>query len=432
MTREGATSGASAGTPRPGRTETSSWRLTRLVAKRDYLRAVRRRGYIFGTLLLPVGIATLMAISAIFSIESSQGTTTGAIVIVNESDVPLVEDSDGPIRVALLSADEARRQLDAGQVSGYYVVPADLASSGEVQHVQAASGLGLEQLAAVETQGDLIGYLVRDALLRQAGLDPALAARILQGVTVTTVTTEGDVVSGLDIAAGIGAPIIFVGLFIASIFITSGYLLQSVTEEKENRVVEIVLSSVPSMPLMAGKIIGLGAAGLTQVGIWIATALVAVPLLSSQLPDFAGIDVDPTLLVLALVYFVLGYLTYGAIFAAIGALAPGNREASQYSGFLGIFAAVPFILISVFITDPDSLIVLALALFPLTAPTAMLLILGMSETTPWYLVAASLLSLTIFTVLATWASARIFRATVLLYGVRPSLTQIMDAVRTAR
>jgi ABC-2 type transport system permease protein len=432
MTNAGETSGGAPGAPRQGRTETSNWRLTRLVAKRDYLRAVRRRGYIFGTLLLPVGIATLMAISAIFSMEGSQGTTTGAIVIVNESDVPLAEDPDGPIRVTLLSAEEARRQLDAGEVGGYYVVPADLASSGEVQHVQATGGLGLEQLATVETQGDLIGYLVRDALLRQANVDPALATRILEGVTVTTVTTAGDVVSGLDIAAGIGAPIIFVGLFIASIFITSGYLLQSVTEEKENRVVEIVLSSVPSMPLMAGKILGLGAAGLTQVGIWIATALVAVPLLSSQLPDFAGIDVDPTLLVLAPVYFVLGYLTYGAIFAAIGALAPGNREASQYSGFLGIFAAIPFILISVFITDPDSLIVLALALFPLTSPTAMLLILGMSETTPWYLVAASLLSLTIFTALATWTSARIFRATVLLYGVRPSLTQLMDAVRTAR
>jgi ABC-2 type transport system permease protein len=85
----------------------------------------------------------------------------------------------------------------------------------------------------------------------------------------------------------------------------------------------------------------------------------------------------------------------------------------------------------VFISDPQSLLVLALALFPLTAPTAMLLVLGISDTIPWQLVGASLLSLTIFGVLATWVSARIFRATVLLYGVRPSLAQLVDAVRTA-
>jgi ABC-2 type transport system permease protein len=239
-------------------------------------------------------------------------------------------------------------------------------------------------------------------------------------------------VSGLDVAAGIAVPLVFVAIFMISIFITSGYLLQSVTEEKENRVVEIVLSSIPSMPLMAGKILGLGGAGLTQVAIWVITALVAIPLLSSQVADLGPVELDPTILVLALVYFVLGYLAYGAIFAAIGAISPGNREAQQYSGFLGFFAAVPFILFSVFLTDLTSPIVLALALFPLTTPTAMLLVLGLSETIPWTMVGASLTSLSLFAILATWASARIFRATVLLYGVRPSLRQLVAAIRSPR
>jgi ABC-2 type transport system permease protein len=249
-------------------------------------------------------------------------------------------------------------------------------------------------------------------------------------VSISTVTTAGQEVSGLDIAAGIAVPMVFVGLFMISIFITSGYLLQSVTEEKENRVVEIVLSSIPSVPLMAGKILGLGGAGLTQVAVWVLTALVALPLLSSQIPDLSGIEIDPIVLGLALIYFVLGYLAYGAIFAAIGAIAPGNREAQQYSGFLGFFAAIPFILFSLVLTDPGSMVVTALALFPLTAPTAMLLVLGISEQIPWPLVGASLTSLTLFALLAAWASARIFRATVLLYGVRPSLGQLVAAVRS--
>ena len=88
------------------------------------------------------------------------------------------------------------------------------------------------------------------------------------------------------------------------------------------------------------------------------------------------------MLVLALTYFVLGYVAFGAIFAAVGAMAPGNREAQQYSGFLGFAAAMPFIVFSAFLTDLHSPLVYALSLFPLTAPTSMLLVLGLSESIP--------------------------------------------------
>ena len=405
-------------------------RLAMLVAKRDYLRTVRRRGYLFGTLLLPLGIAALMAISAIFSDYGTSGGTGGTIVIVNASGVPIADISDGPITLTNLSAAEARARLDEGTIPEYYLIPADFRTSGSVTRVEPEMGPGFERIESLESNSELVSYLMRDALLREAGVGPESAALILQGVTITTVTTSGEPVSDLDVAAGIAVPIVFVALFMVSIFITSGYLLQSVTEEKENRVVEIVLSSVPSVPLMAGKIVGLGGAGLTQVAIWVLTALVAMPLLSSQIPDLDAIEIDPTILGLAVIYFVLGYLAYGAIFAAIGAISPGNREAQQYSGFLGFFAAIPFILFSVFVTDLDSILVVAMALFPLTTPTAMLLILGVSEEIPWSLVGASLVSLTLFAGLAAWASARIFRATVLLYGVRPSLSQLMAAVRS--
>jgi ABC-2 type transport system permease protein len=412
----------------------SRFSLTWLVAKREYLRTVRRRGYIFGTLLLPLGIAALMALSTFFSVDGFEGNGVagGTIVIVNTSDVPIADITTDTFNVTTLSIDQADEELDAGNISEYYILPSDFRDSRAVTRIEPESGVSISRLESQEGREGLLRYLIRDALLREAGVTPAESAQILGGVTVTAVTTEGDEVSGLDVAAGIAVPLVFVAIFMISIFITSGYLLQSVTEEKENRVVEIVLSSIPPMPLMAGKIIGLGGAGLTQVGIWVLTALIAVPLLSSQVPDLGPIELDPTVLVLALLYFVMGYLAYGAIFAAIGAIAPGNREAQQYSGFLGFFAAIPFILFSAFLTDLTSPIVLALALFPLTTPTAMLLVIGLSETIPWWLVGASLTSLTLFAVIAAWASARIFRATVLLYGVRPSLGQLIAAVRSPR
>ncbi len=206
--------------------------------------------------------------------------------------------------------------------------------------------------------------------------------------TVTTVTVDGPTVSDAAMAASFLLPFAFTLLFVMSIFITSGYLLQSVTEEKENRVVEILLSSVPSLPLMAGKILGLGAAGLTQVAIWIAASLLFVPIIGGQVGGLGDLHVSPFVLVLGVVYFVLGYLCYGAIFTAVGAVAPGNREAQQYSGFFGFVAVIPLIFSSVFLSDIDSPIVWVLALFPLTAPATMLMVLTISTTMPVAMVLA--------------------------------------------
>jgi ABC-2 type transport system permease protein len=220
-------------------------------------------------------------------------------------------------------------------------------------------------------------------------------------------------------------PYLFTLIFILSLFITSGYLLQSVTEEKENRVVEIVLSSIPALPLMAGKILGLGAAGLTQVAIWLATALVAIPLVNQQF----SLDLSLTWyqMALAVIFFCLGYLGYGAIFAAVGAVAPGAREGQQYSSFFGFFAVVPVIATPVFVNDPNSLIVWILALFPLTAPAASLELLAL-PVIPWVQLGASLVAQLVFVIVATVLAGRIFRATLLLYGVRPSLGRIVGAL----
>jgi ABC-2 type transport system permease protein len=211
-----------------------------------------------------------------------------------------------------------------------------------------------------------------------------------------------------------------------SIFITSGYLLQSVTEEKENRVVEILLSSVPALPLMAGKVVGLGAAGLTQVAIWVGTAMVALPLINQQ---FAlSISIPVVTLILAVVFFALGYLSYGAIYAAVGALSPGAREAQQYASFFGFVAVIPIVLLPLFLSDPNGAAPFVLSLLPLTAPASVLAVLALSDSPPWLLIAASLVSQVAFVVVAIGAAGRIFRATVLLYGVRPSVRRIVGAM----
>ena len=201
-------------------TRASTLSLVWLVAKRDYLRTVRRRGYLFGTLLLPLGIATLMAISTFFSVsgfESGGDGGASTIVIVNESAVDISDVDSGSIRVAIVPREEALGSLDAGDISEFYVVPAAFPGESVVRRVQSGDGPGL---AGLDTQGDqasLLRFVLRDALLREAGVPADDSRQILQGVAIESVTAEGEPVSGLDIAASIAVPMAFVGLFLHKI-----------------------------------------------------------------------------------------------------------------------------------------------------------------------------------------------------------------------
>jgi ABC-2 type transport system permease protein len=405
-------------------------RLMILVARRDYLRTVRRRGFVFGTALLPLAIAGFVGLTAFFGsgFEAEPGEPP-PLAMVNESALELALPAG--VRVAVLERDQAQQAIDNGNLREYYVLPAGYPTEPTILRVVApARGPGLEDLQRRSQQESVLAAVLRASVLEEQQLPPEVLARLLDPYRLQDSTPGGEEpAAGFE--AGFLLPYAFTFLFVMSIFITSGYLLQSVTEEKENRVVEILLSSVPSLPLMAGKIVGLGTAGLTQVAVWVATALIALPLVTERFPALAGIEVSPVTLALALIFFALGYLAYGAIFAAIGALAPGTREAQQYSGFFGFFAVIPLIFAGAFLADPGSAIVVALALIPLTAPAAMLQILALMPEPPWPLVTASLISLGTFAVLAALAAARIFRATLLLYGARPSVRRILTAI-TAR
>jgi ABC-2 type transport system permease protein len=403
-------------------------RLVALVARRDYVRTVRRRGFVAGTLLLPLAMGFIFAISAFASTSAGQGST-GPIVVVNESAVPIVADARITPDVAVVDRAEADRRLAAKSVSDYFVVPATWPAQSTVLVVTPDRPAGGQPQAAITrrlSEQSEIDLLLRTSLIRSSGVPDSVVGQLLAQTHYETTGANGAESSDAAIISSYLVPYSFTLIFMLSIFITSGYLLQSVTEEKENRVVEILLSSIPALPLMAGKVLGLGAAGLTQVAIWVITALVALPLLNNQFQ--LTISISPITLLLAVVFFALGYMSYGAIYAAVGALAPGAREAQQYASVFGVIAVIPIVLLPVFLSDPTAPVVIALCVLPLTAPAAMLAVLASSASVPWLLVAVSLVAQVAFVIVATVATSRIFRATLLLYGVRPSLRRIAGAM----
>jgi len=402
-------------------------RLVVLVARRDYVRTVRRRGFVAGTLLLPVAMGFIFAISAASSASLGQ-PSAGTVVVVNESAVPLVADPQLTPNVVIVDRTDADLRLSTSQIPDYYVVPASWPAQPTIQVVAPDHATGGPQAAITQrlAEQNEMDLLLRSSLIRNAGVPDAVVAQLIRPLSYETVGSTGGQSSDAQILSSYLVPYAFTLIFMLSIFITSGYLLQSVTEEKENRVVEILLSSIPALPLMAGKVLGLGAAGLTQVAIWVATALVALPLLNNQFS--LAISISPVTLILAVIFFALGYMSYGAIYAAVGALAPGAREAQQYASVFGVIAVIPIVLLPVFLSDPSGPLVVLLCILPLTAPAAMLAVLASSPTVPWLLVIVSLTAQVVFVVFATIATGRIFRATLLLYGVRPSLGRIAGAI----
>ena len=405
----------------------STLELVRLVARREYLRTVRRRGYVIGTVLIPLGAAAIILLAGVFDPSVDPSEADPYVYLVNESSLRLQPDPRSP-RVLLLDRERAMSILSSGEARAFYVLPPEYAATGLVQRVVrpelAASELqGLTRQAVEERR--LAEYL-RRALVGNR-LPPDEVERLVTPVAIRELGVDGQPAPPPDVAAFL-LPYVFALLFLLSLFITSGYLLQSVTEEKENRAVEIVVSSVPAVPLMAGKVLGLGGAGLTQVAVWVGSAFALPYWAGIAIPGLSRLSVDPMVLVLAVAYFVLGYAAYSGIYAAIGALAPGSREAQQYAGFVALPAAFPLIATAAFLADTGQPAVIAMALIPFTAPAAMLQILALEETIPWHLVAASLASLSVTAVLVTLASARVFRATVLLYGKRPAIGDIVGAV----
>jgi ABC-2 type transport system permease protein len=215
-----------------------------------------------------------------------------------------------------------------------------------------------------------------------------------------------------------------------TIFVSSGYLLQGVAEEKSSRVIEIVLSSVTAWELMAGKVLGLGALGLTQIIIWLAAAAAfsggALALLGVTIPLLAR----PDIFVLAVIYYLLGFLIYAVLMASTGALGTTTQESQQLAGIFSFAAAVPLMMSGFLFANPNMTLARVLSRFPLTAPTMMLMRIPLSQV-PAADIVGSIAMLILSVPLVLWAGSKVFRMGLLMYGKRPSLREILRALRQA-
>jgi ABC-2 type transport system permease protein len=216
---------------------------------------------------------------------------------------------------------------------------------------------------------------------------------------------------------------VFALLLMMTVFWGGGYLMQSVVQEKESRVIEILLSSVRPTALLLGKILAMGLLSLLQVGLFAATFVFLASQAGNISESLGNVDVNTTCLLLLPVYFILGFLLFGSLMAVIGAMSMSAREAQNFVAVITLPAMIPLFFMSLFVSDPGGPLPTLLSIFPLTAPMSMIMRLAVGSV-PALQLFASLGLLAVVVVLVIGLSGRVFRVNILLMGNTPKLRDI--------
>ncbi|NOZ07222.1 MAG: ABC transporter permease [Chloroflexi bacterium] len=404
------------------------------IARHEYLVNVRRPTFLLLTAAVPVLGVIGLIVAAFYAgqvgnfFEKQFSGEPEHVGVVDQSGLftPILADYRAQF-YSYPDEGQARQALLAEKVSLYLLIPGDYLATGKVQVVTQGSGFGA---ATASESTNLRRFLVAHLLANK--VEPAIRARAVAPLDAIPVVLGSEGKSTGETSSAFFfrfvVPYLLAVLLVITIFVSSGFLLQSVSEEKESRVIEIVLSSVTATQLLAGKVLGLGALGLTQILVWTVSSLAlgggAASLLS--LGDLTFIE--PSILLLAIVYYILGFTLYAVLMGSVGALGTTMRESQQLAGLFSFGAAVPYMLSGFLFTNPNALLARILSFFPLTAPTMMMLRLPLAEV-PTVDIIGSLVVLVASIPVVLWAGAKVFRLGLLMYGQRPTLVQIWHTLQ---
>jgi ABC-2 type transport system permease protein len=400
---------------------------TLLILKHEFRHMMKRRGFIIMTVIVPLIAVLLIGVSQLVSGIARPTAEAATIGYVDELGGFEQYTNQGNITLVRYDIpDDATDALVRGDISEYFVIPPDYISTGLINRYT----LEKQLTASPAVTAVINNFLLMNLLAGK--VPPATIPRIETppNLVTTRLTETGAVAPEQGGYGNLIIPFVFSILLALSIIFSSTYLLQGLGEEKENRLIEILLSSVSARQLLTGKVLGIGAAGLVQVAVWVISAPLLLNLASSSIGGFAStIQLPVNFIVLAVVYFILGYLLFAVISAAIGAISSSSREGQQLIGVFTIPALIPLWFTSLLMFLPDNPVWVFFTIFPLSAPVEAIMRLGVSEIPAWQLV-TSILVLALSIVGGLFLTIRIFRTYLLMYGKRPSIGEVLRNLRT--
>ena len=429
-----------------------------LIARSEYLRRVLTKGFLLGVLLAPLGLVLLFALPAVLGALVSDDAER-RVAVLDESgrlyeavataipDRFVVERTDAPL-------DSLRAQVLDERVDLALVLPASLLEGEGEAAAYGRSGGGLSQLGDVRSA---VRDAVRDVRLADVGAPAEVQAVLAERPSVqsVTVTEDGDAADGALLATGIG----YVSGFAIYLlmFIYGQLVMRGVIEEKQNRIVEVIASSVRPFELLMGKVLGIGAVGLTQVAAWIALGTAVLAVLGPALALFAGgaapgaglpgappeaaaelpFDVgaiaallSPGFLLILVLCFLGGYLFYAALFAAVGSAVEQEADAQSLMLPLTLPIIVPMLFLFPMLDQPDSTLSTVLSILP-PFSTILLPVRAIVTDVPVWEVVLALVLLAGAFLGAIWVAARVYRVGILMYGKKATFKDLWRWARTA-
>ena len=308
------------------------------------------------------------------------------------------------------------------------VLPPDAVETGRAEYVtrDVRSFTVMEMI-----ESHLDDVVVRRRLERE-GIDYARVSELTRGVSLgmRQVTSSGRV-EKRDMTSEWGAVFVFVMILYMSLLTWGMAISRGIIEEKGSRVVEVLLSSLRPVDLMIGKVVGIGAAGFTQLAIWAVAGLVLTAYGAAAAAGLMShVHVDPWAFAWMLLFYVLGFLLYAAVFSVVGSMCSTEQDAQQLQGLITLPMVLPIMFLMLIIQNPNGVFAAVLSIVPLTAPMVMLARIVLFDPPAWQ-VAASLVVLVASIYGAVAFSARVFRVGILMTGKRPSLREVVRWYRRA-
>lgn len=401
-----------------------------LIARREYLERVRTKAFVVMTVLIPLlmggGILGTAMVGRTARSESHITIVSRDLDLATDLQHELQHGKNSRMMVDIVSppVTDTRATLDGElankQLDGYLWVTS-ATTAGERPHFVWTP----RSHADIMTQGvlrDALGTVLTREGLAHRGMGTADVNSLMAPVTLdSSQAGSNDNSEGAFYSAYI--------LFFLMYFVIMLYgmnVARSIIEEKTSRVFEVLLATIRPEEMMAGKVIGVGSVGLTQVGIWLLAAvlLTATPLVAHLTGVHVAVTLTASQIIFFVIYFLLGYLLYSSIAAALGAMTNSEQELQQLNMFLVMPLALCMFGLGFVVTNPDGIVPRVMSLIPFFAPLMMYMRIAIKMPAAWEIVfSIGITSLTIVAIL--WVASRIYRVGILMYGKKPNVAEVM-------
>ena len=403
-----------------------------IIIKWEFLNRARSKLFLFTTFLFPIFLVGILYIPTLM-MEIEPGNITTVALVYEDPISSLIdrfkEKVDSSFRLdngnpqylfnRMTNEVDAMDSVAKKSFDGYLFIPNDILESGVVNYYS-------HSLSNIKIYNQLrrsLNQIVIENRMIEQNIDVALVGSLSKNIVFETFEVDkSGSASESDGLISFFIPTLFVMILFMTIFMSGQLLLRSVMEERTNRTIEILLSSISADQLMAGKILGLGMLGLVQMIFYLIIGFITAYFKDIPIIEFGQFPVF-------MIYFVTGYIFYSSIYATLGTFFSSEQEAQQTSGLISIVAVLPIIFASYFITNPGSNLTVGLCYFPPITPFMMILRLGTGTVERIEIIFTTLLL-----IICCWGmiklSGKIFRTAILLYGKKITLKEILKWLKT--